>query len=732
MRIRTRLLLLVLAVLIPAFLAAALGIGYVYGEAQKSHRKSLREATRALALLVDNDIEARAGILQSLADSPALDRGDLATFYEHALKTGTARDAGIVLADPEGRVLLNTAVPFGTRNIRNSGTLLELRKRHGPDGTVVSNLYISPHRGTRSFAIQVPVRRGGQILYYLSMGADARQFQAMMARQSLPQSWIGAILDRNGLIVARSHEPETYAGRSAREGLIALMKVQPEGFYDGTTLSGESTLASFSHAPQSEWTFVVNVPQEELQRTALRATVFMGSVSLILLGFALLGAFAVARKTVGPIEALRLSAERLGSGDTVLPVASGIREMDEVAAAMARASADIHNGKAELERRVEEAVATTERSQRALLQAQKLEALGRLTGGIAHDFNNVLQTITSGLQLAHMSSGDGRVKSLIETCERAVERAVELTRKLMAFGRVQDARLETLDMNQLLGETLPLLKGGLASHIDFRLAIADGLWPVTLDKLQFELALLNLTINARHAMPRGGSLQLEACNETIAETGDEPAAGDYVRITVADSGEGMSNEVLARALDPFFTTKGVGQGSGMGLPQAYGFARQTGGILMLRSQPGQGTQAVLYLPKAEAAATPRLSAAPKLALHPTLAGGVVLFVEDDELVADVIRPALEAAGFEVKVVKDGEEALQTLDMGMKIDYVFSDIVMPGTISGIDLAELVRQRHPHIPVVLATGYSDRRVSLPGVRILAKPYDVAEVVAALTAE
>ncbi|MDB5838246.1 MAG: putative histidine kinase, hybrid [Herminiimonas sp.] len=730
MPIRTRLLLLVLAILLPAFLAAALGIGYVYSEAQTTNRKTLQETTRALALLLDSDIETREAILLSLADSPALDRGDLATFYHHAQKTAAGREATIVLADAEGHVLLNTAVPFGAMEIANSGTLLELRKKHGPDGTIVSDLYLSPHRKTQSFAVQVPVKRNGRVVYYVSMGSNAKQIQSVLTSQRLPKNWMGAIIDGKGLHVARTTDPEKYVGRRAPDALIATIRANREGFFENITMDNVHTLASFSHAPRSEWAFVINVPRSELRRTALQATVFMISVSLLLLGFALAAAFAVARKTVQPLEALRLSAERLGKGEIVLPVDSGNKEMDEVRAAMAKASTDISSGKAELERRVEQAVAAAGQSQRALLQAQKLDALGRLTGGIAHDFNNVLQTLTGGLQLAHYSSQDARIKSLIETCQRAVDRAVELTRQLMAFGRVQDARLETVDLPRQIRETTPLLKGSLPSNIDFQLILAERLWPVTVDRLQFELALLNLTINARDAMRQGGILRIEARNEAVNGSTDELEPGDYVRVIVSDTGEGMTPEVLAKALDPFFTTKDIGKGSGMGLPQVYGFAKQAAGTLIIRSQTGKGTQAILYLPKAERPLLKPESETGNPPQQDMAPGKVLLFVEDDPLVRDVVRPALEELGFLVLQAADAAEAVEILESRTHVDFVFSDIVMPGKISGIDLAELVQKRYPRIGVVLATGYSDRRVALPNIRTLAKPYKVSDVVNALT--
>jgi signal transduction histidine kinase/CheY-like chemotaxis protein len=468
-----------------------------------------------------------------------------------------------------------------------------------------------------------------------------------------------------------------------------------------------------------------------MRRSAVRASTMVAGISLLLLCLAIAGALVVGRSTAKSIEALRRSAESLGRGEPVTATLSGIVEMDAVSTAMVQAGDEIRSGKAELERRVEEAVAVAERSQRALLRGQKLEALGRLTGGIAHDFNNVLQTLTTGLDMARVRSDDPRVTSALEACQRAVQRATELTSQLMVFGRVQDARLETVDLPAQIAAMTPLLKGALRSDIQLRLDIADKLWPVTMDPLQFELVVLNLTINARDAMPRGGCLQIEVRNETVNEPLSEIAPGDYVRLCITDTGEGMTQEVLAQAFDPFFTTKGIGKGSGLGLPQAYGFAKQSGGALILHSKPGEGTAAALYLPKSDrpvSQAQPGSSVVQKTAAS----GALVLFVEDDPLVREVVAPALEASGFKVTVANNGEQALALLEAKERIDLVFSDIIMPGRVNGIDLADIIQARFPRVRVVLATGYTDRRVQTPGIRILAKPYEVAQIVEALQQE
>jgi CheY-like chemotaxis protein len=376
---------------------------------------------------------------------------------------------------------------------------------------------------------------------------------------------------------------------------------------------------------------------------------------------------------------------------------------------------------------VKEAVEASERAQAALMRSQKMEALGRLTGGIAHEFNNLLQTLTTALQLAALTSTQPKVQSLIDTCKRTISRATALTGQLGSFGRVQDAKLLTVAPCAQLRNSIQLIKNVLRQGIALELHCEEDLWPVTIDPLQFDLAMLNLAINARDAMPDGGKLAIAARNCALEPT-LERSGGDYVLVTVSDTGTGMPPEVLARALDPFFTTKEAGKGTGLGLAQAYAFATQSMGSLALSSTPGQGTRVELWLPRS----TLPLSPQPGRGEHAdTLhASGRVLFVEDDELVREAVVQGLEEAGFEVLVAANGERALAMIEAGLDVDVAFSDIVMPGQISGIDLADILRERRPGLPVVLATGYTDQRATVPGVQVLAKPYEIGQLVELLS--
>ena len=505
------------------------------------------------------------------------------------------------------------------------------------------------------------------------------------------------------------------------------------------TLEGIRVKAFYSHIPISDWKVLISIPESELQRSSVHAAAFLAGLMIILLVLAIVAARLVANRVIRPIEELGKAAQGLGRGDEVSYVSQHLHEVDLVGLSIVDASKRIHHSTADLKQRVAEAVTATERAERALLQSQKLEALGRLTGGIAHEFNNLLQTLSTSLELATLTSTETRVRSLIETGKKAVERATALTRQLSVFGRVQDARLVTVQPYEQIDGFLQLVKGTLPGNIDLRVHVADNLWPVRIDPLQFELALLNIALNAKDAMPAGGSLRLDVDNLSLAEAMGELPSGDYVRIAVADSGSGIPAELLPKVLDPFFTTKPVGKGTGMGLPQAYGFATQAGGALILKSVEGQGTTVEIYLPRASdnvtrssvettghavghaANAAKSSSTAETMNLR-----GVVLFVEDDQLVRESVVPALKAAGFAVLVAETGEQAEAMFQSGLSVDAMLSDIVMPGQLSGVELARLAKSRFPHMKIILTTGYTDQRINIPGVQLLAKPYEITEVV------
>ncbi|RZA32763.1 MAG: response regulator [Lysobacteraceae bacterium] len=736
MRIRTRLLILVLAVLVPSFIAAALAVSYVYHEEQKSQVQSVSEATRAFALMVDTELRAHTAILHTLAGSPALHEGDLRTFYDFARRIAPTRDTVVVLADLDGRQLVNTRRPFGAAlPTQRSSNVGELMRRGGPAGTYVSDLFMAPIGKVYDYTVQVPVMVDGALRYHLLVGVSVATLQKLIERQDFRSEWIVTLVDRQGKVLARSRDPERFVGQAASASTQQRLQAASEGIGESRTLDGIEVRAFFNTVPASNWKVLISIPMREIRRVPLQAAALLGGLMAALLAAGMFAANRLAQRAIRPIEYLGLAADELGQGKEPAYQPQGIAEIDSVARRMLEAGRQIRQSQQELEQRVAEAVAATERMQSALLKAQKLEALGRLTGGIAHEFNNLLQTLSTALQLVEFNNKDSKVHSLVQTCKKTVQRATALTGQLGSFGRIQEARQETVDACQQLRSARQLMSGALREDIDLRIECDEPAWPVKVEPLQFDLALLNLAVNARDAMPRGGVLRIEARNVALAASAPGSAlaalpAGDYVRVTVGDSGSGMTPEVLARALDPFYTTKGQGQGTGLGLPQAYAFALQSQGLLVLDSAPGKGTRVDIYLPRAQGAATPAPAAAATPVDAPLpRARGKVLFVEDDPLVREAVSHALADAGFEVLVANDGEQAVALLDGGARPAVVFSDIVMPGTVSGIDLAAIVRQRNPSLPVVLATGYTEQQLAIPGVQVLAKPYPIENLVSLL---
>jgi PAS domain S-box-containing protein len=395
-----------------------------------------------------------------------------------------------------------------------------------------------------------------------------------------------------------------------------------------------------------------------------------------------------------------------------------------------RAEEELQQLNATLEARVAEEVAERERVQVALLQTQKTEALGQMTGGVAHDFNNLLQALSGCLHMIEKRAEGTRIQPLVDAGRQAVDRGAKLVQQLMAFARRQALRPETVDLRDRVLGMSELLNRALRADIRLEIDFTTGLWPVEVDATQLELALLNLVVNARDAMPEGGVLTLRADNATL-EPGDpqvpDGLSGDFVRLTVSDTGTGMPAEVRGRAFDPFFTTKEIGKGSGLGLSQVYGFARHSGGTAWIDSEEGRGTTIGLLIRRSGTA--PLLEAEPAAeAAGATRVGGHVLVVEDDPIVALTVATALEDAGFTITRAATADEALPLLAAG-RFDLLFSDVVMPGTMSGVDLARTVQRLYPGLPVVLATGYSEEVVRATGVMVLPKPYRIEHLVGVL---
>ena len=362
-----------------------------------------------------------------------------------------------------------------------------------------------------------------------------------------------------------------------------------------------------------------------------------------------------------------------------------------------------------------------------LLHASKLEALGRLTGGIAHDFNNMLAVVMGSLELLQKFIPDHEVaRRRAGMAMDAARRCADLTGRLLTFSRRQQLQATRTDLRELVGTMLEILGRTLGDRIEIAFEPGEDLWPVLVDRSQLENALLNLAINARDAMPDGGKLTITLADRRL----DGPErVGDFVEIAVQDTGAGIPPDVLDRVFEPFFTTKEEGKGTGLGLSMIYGFAQQSGGHITIESEPGRGTTVRMFLPRtdqtAEAEAELERHQATRIPPNAT-----ILVVEDDEEVRHVASSTLTELGFAVREAEDGERALQLLTGGENVDLVFTDISMPGKLTGTALAREVHRRRPELPVLLTSGNPSADGGVEEFEILLKPYRAEELRSRIT--
>jgi PAS domain S-box-containing protein len=373
------------------------------------------------------------------------------------------------------------------------------------------------------------------------------------------------------------------------------------------------------------------------------------------------------------------------------------------------------------------------RTEDQLAHSQRLDAIGQLTGGIAHDFNNLLTVVSGSLQLLQAEYEETpEAGELIASALRSVTRGAELTNKLLAFARRQRLVPQVVDARALLRDVEQMLKRTLGDVVRLRVHCAAGLPAALADPMQLDSALVNLALNARDAMPRGGEITIDVreCLIAFDQATDDLGAGRYVLISVVDTGRGMSPETLTRAMEPFFTTKGAGRGSGLGLSMVYGFAKQSGGHLRIESALGYGTRVDLYLPVARGAVpTPAPTALPRNASN----GEIVLVVEDDAAVREIAVALLHASGYRVHAVATSEEALRQLAEDPDIALLFSDVMLGNGINGKELARTARHQKPRLAVLLTSGYEESIASEPlgenNFELLRKPYRREQLAAAV---
>jgi signal transduction histidine kinase/ActR/RegA family two-component response regulator len=406
--------------------------------------------------------------------------------------------------------------------------------------------------------------------------------------------------------------------------------------------------------------------------------------------------------------------------------------MGAAQAAQARANATLAERAedlAEANRLLEIQIEERAKAEEALRQSQKMEAIGQLTGGVAHDFNNLLMIASGGMDLLDRSDDPVRRQKLKDGIRQALGRGADLVRQLLAFSRRTALKPEVIDLGQRIEGMRILLDRSLRENLTVTLELSADLWPVEADASELELAILNLAVNARDAMPAGGSIVIRAENAPNVERGGR--TGDFVRLSVTDTGEGMTADVISRVFEPYFTTKAVGKGTGLGLSQVYGFCRASGGEVRIDSAPGEGATVSLYLPRSDKPAAQKLQE--RVRRRVRAGHGRILLVEDDDGVAALVGEMLSELGYEPTRAPTVNDALRAFDDDPDFDLILSDMVMPGELNGLDLARAVWQRREGMPILLTTGYSEAAATATaeGLRVLLKPYRIEALAAELEA-
>jgi signal transduction histidine kinase len=719
--IRTLLLLLVLAVWLPAVAGFALLAHSTYLREADDARQDIERFAQSLNSLVERELDKRVVTATTLSASHHLIHRRLGLFHEEA--TAATRDTGnwVIVVD-QVRQYLNTLAPF------DEGRPLT-RVAGAPFVTGEPQVFFN-ERGLVTLqpvlVAYAPGRTGEARRYNVGVSFSPAVVQALIGKAT-PFGSLVTLIDREHIVIARSRDPQKWIGHQASAEIQRRARAGKSSYGDTVTLDGVPSLTYVSEANRYGWCVVLALPQSSLTEPARRLTAqtLAAAGSLLLIGLGI--AFFVTRRVSGPILALRDAAALLGQDQVPPALSTQVSELDDVSRALEAAGRRSQEATRTLQQEVAQAAHQAREAQAALLEGQKREAIGRLTGGLAHDFNNLLQTISTGLHIVdRRTPSDVPHRRFLEAAMRATGKAADLVKQMMTFGRAQPLKPRPVRLPDFVLQTQELTRQAVGERIRLSAEIEPGLPPVLVDPAQLELALLNLVFNARDAMPEsGGAIRITARQATPDEVA--PLQGKpCVWLEVRDDGIGMSAETRERAFDPYFTTKAIGAGTGLGLAQVLAFARQSGGDARLESSPGMGTRVSLLLPTTQEAdaATPAVKASERPAQRPLR----ILMIEDDSLVSSVVVPALRDEGHEVTHCDSADQGLALLQTHSDFDVLFTDVVMPGQLSGLELVDWCRTHQPAMAAVVATGYNTQQARA-GVQELRKPYGLDELLEAL---
>lgn len=740
MRLSTRLILIIATSLLP-ILAMQVAIAWSQWSGRKAQLADLTiQQAQLLAGNLDGIAQGARILLGAATESQNLQRLQPGCNLQLArLRRHAPGYAFIALVDSEGRIVCASDPDLAERDAEAGwvtaaraattfGAGRYARTASSPDGVLPFFLPIT---------IDTPAG-GGTLVAALELSWLEQALQRMK-RDGSPfiASSVLTLADADGVILARDQRHADFVGRRFPPAALPLLHNTVPGTLRLRSIDGTERLVGYSPPTRENYgvAAVIGFEEQELLRdikqATLRGMLIVGGGSLLALGLTML----VARRFIAaPTEALLQAARRWRAGDLAAraPGAARHSEFGQLAGAFNRMAAALQQREEELRHhaqlledrvadrtqalrqanaRLEAEIQERRNTEAALLQAQKLQAVGQLAGGIAHDFNNVLQAVLGGVALIGKRAGDpAAVARLTGMVEEAARRGQSITRRLLAFSRREELRADRLDVGGLLVGLREVLAATLGAGIRVEVEAPPNLSPVFADRGQLETVLVNLATNARDAMEKGGRLTLAA--EPVEVRLDEPgglAAGDYIRVTVADTGTGMSPEILARAGEPFFTTKPVGRGTGLGLAMARSFAEGSGGRMTIESRPGAGTRIALWLPALAEVAEPPPPARRTRPVAAPAPGLRVLLVDDEPMVREVLAAQLTDAGYQVTEAGNGAAALALLADSLACDVLVSDLAMEG-IDGVTLIREARRARPELPAILVTGYAGDAAAL----------------------
>jgi signal transduction histidine kinase/CheY-like chemotaxis protein len=647
--------LLTVAALLPIIVFAAVAAAISLGREQATIEREAVDRAHRLMDLVDRELRSQTDLVRTLAALPGFD-SPIDHEWFRELGGRVMREHRIWDAVILSDLAGNRVAAVGASG--GTGPVVERASHDEVIATgvpVIGRIGVGPG-GRAGLPIRAPINRDDKFINILTIVVRPDSIRELLLESQIPPEWIGTIADGSGRVVARTAGDASLLARPVSDTAMAARTRGGEGTYAGRTLEGTETVSAYRISAATNWSVHIGVPRAIFRAPLSRLAWLTGGGAFASLLLA--GAFALLL-----VRELRLRRNEA----------------------------------------------------QAFVQAQRMESLGRLTGGVAHDFNNLLTVILGNLSLLETKLRGGVEERRVAVIRRAAERGANLTAQLLAFTRGGSSEIKVIDLNQRIRAVLPMLRETLRSNIAIELDLAPNLPAVAIDPLQLDLALLNLAANARDAMPDGGLCQISSF-AAAAKAGSGTSA---IGLAISDTGTGVAPDDLPHVFEPFFTTKEPGKGTGLGLTQVYGFARQAGGSAEIASEPGRGTTVTLHLPAS--------TGAPEIIEHiqaPIKTGGVrsqVLVVDDDPDVRSITSEYLRDRGYVVREAGDADAALALLERDA-FAAVISDIMMPGRMDGLDLARACRRRWPQLPVLLISGFSAATddAAKEGLTVLLKPY------------